>query len=459
MRADSVFGLMFVMTQPLMKKGKYMKGKIISAIILLAIIYFSEIFVSFSLMNQNAEFNVRTGKIPISHRLDNSKSEFPETRLIDSLVSGFLEDIDVVGASLAMAKDGKLIFTKGYGYADKNEKLPVEPYHRFRIASISKLITAAGVMKLVEDSLINLDDQVFGKKGILSEYSISDEKVTRIKVKHLLTHTSGWSARNGDPVFSVLFIGHKEGIELPIDREDAITYVLKTDDLEYEPGTTYDYFNVNYLMLAEIIEKTTGLTYEEFISFNILEPLNLNDMEIGGSFADERKVNEVNYYDYKSNLQTWAIDGSRDIVPEYYGGIDISLLGPTGGWISSSVDLLRLVLAIDGNDDFPDILKPESIGLMTESHDGPREAFIGWRGVDGGGNWWRTGTLPGTVGMVMRTSDGISWVILLNTTTNTNRIHNKLSVLMASAIYQTEKWPDVDLFNEIPASNVFLASR
>ncbi len=459
MQTDKFFGLMFVSTQPLMKKGKRMKGKIISAIVLLAIIYFSEIFVSFSLMNQNAEFNVRTGKIPLSHRLDNNKSGFWETRLIDSLVSDFLEDIDVVGASLSMAKDGKLVFTKGYGYADKNEKLRVEPYHRFRIASISKLITAVGVMKLVEDSLVDLDGQVFGDKGILPGYSINDERIEKIKVKHLLTHTSGWSASKGDPVFSVLYIGHRENIQFPIDREDVIKYILKTDVLEYEPGTTYDYFNANYLILAEIIENTTGLSYEEFISFNILEPLNLNDMEIGGSFADERKVNEVSYYDHESNLQTWAIDGSREIVPEYYGGIDISLLGPTGGWISSSVDLLRLVLAIDGNDDFPDILKPETIALMTESYDVAHEAFIGWRGVDGVDNWWRTGTLPGTVGMVMRTSSDISWVILLNTSTNTNRIHNKLSVLMASAIYQTQEWPEVDLFNEIPMSNVFVASR
>lgn len=436
-----------------------MKGKIISAIVLLVIIYFSEIFVSFSSMNQNAEFNVRTGKIPLSHRLNNSMSEFSETRLLDSLVSGFLDELNVVGASLAVTKDGKLVFSKGYGYIDKNEKIAVEPYHRFRIASISKLITAVGVMKMVEDSLITLEDNVFGINGILSDYQFNDQRIEEIKVKHLLTHTSGWSANGGDPVFKVLFIAHREGLELPIDRKDVVKYILNNDKLTNRPGATYDYYNPNYLILAEVIEKISGLTYEEYISFHVLEPLNLNDMEIGGSFAEQRKVNEVSYYDLESNLQTWAIDGSHDIVPEYYGGIDISMLGPTGGWISSSVDLLRLVLAIDGNTDFPDILKPETIKLMTKSYDITNEAFIGWRGVDGIDNWWRTGTLPGTVGMVMRKYDGISWVILLNTSTDTKRIHNKLSVMMTSALYQIKEWPEIDLFDKIPKSNIFVASR
>jgi CubicO group peptidase (beta-lactamase class C family) len=385
-------------------------------------------------------------------------SEFPETRLLDSLVSSFMSDKHVVGASVAMAKEGKLVFAKGYGYTDKKDSIAMQPYHRFRIASISKLITAVGVMKLVEDSLISLEDYAFGNQGILPDKNFNDERIKNIKVKHLLTHTSGWTINRGDPVFSVLQIAHRQNAELPISRQNVVNFVLSTD-LDHAPGSKYEYFNANYLILAEIIEQVSKLSYEEYIAFNLLEPLGLNDMEIGGSFVQERKVNEVSYYDYESNLQTWAVNGSRDIVPEFYGGIDISLLGPTGGWISSPVDLLRLVLAIDGSDDFPDILEPETIELMTKAYDNSHEAFIGWRGVDGIDNWWRTGTLPGSVGMVMRKHDGISWVILLNTSTSTRSIHHQLAVLMASAIYQTEQWPEEDLFNTVPENNVFVASR
>lgn len=435
-----------------------MKGKIIGAFILLVGLYFSDIFVSFSLMNQNAEYNIRAGKIPLSHRLDNDKSNYSETRFIDSLVSGFLEAQDVVGASLAIAKDGKMVFAKGYGYVAKNDSIKVQPYHRFRIASISKLITAVGVMKMVEDSLINLNDKVFGQDGILSGLKVTDPMANEVTVKHLLTHTSGWTTNHGDPVFSVFYVAHHDSLELPLSRQDIVQHVLTTP-LGYSPGSKYNYFNANYLILAEIIEEVTKLSYEEYISFNILRPLNMNDTEIGGSFLNERKINEVNYYDYESNLRTWAINGSYEIVPEYYGGIDISLLGPTGGWISSSVDMLRLVLAIDGNPDFPDILKPETIDTMIKPYDPTRNAFIGWRGVDSRDNWWRTGTLPGSVGMIMRKHDGVSWVLLLNTSTNTRWIHSKLSILMASAIHLTKEWPDADLFNTVPRNNVFITSR
>lgn len=88
----------------------------------------------------------------------------------DQRITRFLNQWKIAGASVAVAKDGKMVFTKGYGFADKENEVKAEPYHLFRVASISKLITAVGIMKLVEDGKLTLNQKVFGDNGILNGY-------------------------------------------------------------------------------------------------------------------------------------------------------------------------------------------------------------------------------------------------------------------------------------------------
>lgn len=102
----------------------------------------------------------------INHLFDNSVSELEEMAAFDRTVERFLKRWEIMGASIAIMKDGKLLYCKGFGWADKEQNVPTEVKHIFRIASISKLITATGIMKLYESGKLSLDDKVFGETGI-----------------------------------------------------------------------------------------------------------------------------------------------------------------------------------------------------------------------------------------------------------------------------------------------------
>lgn len=436
-----------------------MKLKYYIVLALIVFFFFAEVIFSHSKRNiakNNTDINI----IPISHRLDNKLSDNKETFEVDRLIANFLVDKKINGASVAISKDGKLVYAKGFGYSDKENKEPVEPKHVFRIASVSKLITAVAIMQLKEEGKLSLEDTVFGSNGILNDsiyLNYTDPNYEKITIHNLLIHNAGWSRKNGDPVFMPLTVANKMGVEPPITEEVLIQYAL-SKKLVYTPGKRYNYSNLGYIILGEIIEKKSGMPYEEFVKFNILEPLEIYDMRIGKNFIEERLPNEVKYYDKESNIKVHAFDGSGKIVSQAYGGNNIKLLGPAGGWVGSAVELMKLVVAIDGYPDFPDILKPETIELMTNKElNSP--TLIGWKGTDGYGNWWRTGTLSGTTALVLRQKNNINWVILLNTTTKRRtRIHSDISRLMFTSVATIENWPQEDLFKHFEPS-IFQAQR
>jgi CubicO group peptidase (beta-lactamase class C family) len=243
-------------------------------------------------------------------------------------------------------------------------------------------------------------------------------------------------------------------VEPPATIQTVIEYALNKP-LAFDPGSKYCYSNLGYCILGEVIEKVTGTDYEDYVQFAILHPLGIYDMHIGKSFYDERFPSEVRYYDQDETTLVWSYNGSRDLVPIEYGGNDIELLGAAGGWLASAPELAKLMVAIDDFESRPDILSENSIDYMTQAKDDTRK-LVGWRGTDGYGTWWRTGTLTGTTALIMRHKNEVYWVVLLNTTTEKRKkIHNELSRSMFKALRKVKKWPEYDLFNiesEITAS-------
>jgi hypothetical protein len=137
-------------------------------------------------------------------------------------------------------------------------------------------------------------------------------------------------------------------------------------------------------------------------------------------------------------------------VPAAYGGNNIQLLGAAGGWVASAPELAKFLVAIDGFDSRPDILSAYSIEQMTKS-DGLSRKLIGWRGTDGYGTWWRTGTMSGTSALLMRTHNDICWVMLLNTSTGRKSgIHNQISQIMFKSLHAVKEWPLDDMFDIEP---------
>ena len=382
-------------------------------------------------------------------RLVNSFSMGTEFLATEKIVGSFLHRWSINGMSVAISKEGRLVYARGFGYADTALKFETQPFNKFRIASVSKLVTAVAIMKLREEGKISLNDRVFGPDGILNDPYFSepkDKRVYGITVGHLLSHEGGWTQRYGDQMFMPLVIAEKMGTQSPVDTRTIIRFALDKR-LHYTPGTGHSYSNLGYTILGLVIEKIAGVPYEEYCKKQVLEPLGIYDMQIGGNLLADRKPFEVTYYEPRDATKKPSIYNPSEMCDACYGGNDITTLGSAGGWIATAPDLLRLLLAIDGFNTKPDILSSESIELMTNNENG--SAPMGWKSTVSNGTWWRTGYFPGTAAMMKRQADGYSWVVLCNSSSwNGPEIYSYINGMMTKILLQTSSWPDYDLFDQ-----------
>ncbi len=410
--------------------------------------FFLETAISFSVKKEEGLYKPDE-RIPFAMQLDNADSDHPETQGIDILIESFLKKNNLSGASVAITRHEKLVYAKGFGVANDETDEKVQPGHLFRIASISKLITAVAIMRLYELGQLSLTDTVFGPNGILNDQRFSnfkDPRINQITIANLLNHTAGWSRKHGDPVFSSLYIARKMKSDVPADLDMIIEFMLN-EKLSYLPGSRYSYSNFGYAILGKVIERKSKMKYEDFVVINILRPAGIYDMHIGRDLYHEKFQNEVKYFEPPGSAYCLSVDGSGKMVPKSYGGNDLDLIGAAGGWVASAPELAKLLTVLDGFDNQEDILKRETILMMTNPELAGKGLF-GWRGADKHGTWWRTGTLSGATALMMRQENGINWVILLNSSAyKHNRLHNKMSYTMFASVYRTAKWPEIDLFS------------
>ncbi|MFA8433304.1 MAG: serine hydrolase domain-containing protein [Marinifilaceae bacterium] len=425
-----------------------MNKKYLLSIIIIIFFFFWETGSSFSEKGERAD-TFDTSVEAVSQRLTNALSTFDQTEKADRIINRFLSKWEVAGATVGVVKDGRLVFAKGYGLANRENGQEVQPHHLFRIASVSKLITAVGIMKLKEEGKLNLDDMVFGPKGILNDtiyQNIRDKRAKKITVEHLLRHTAGFSNRYGDHMFLPVLIAKKMNVPAPASSETIIQFALSRR-LHFRPGSRGSYSNLGYVILEKVIEKVNGNGYEEYIKTNLLEPAGVYDMHLGRNLREDKYANEVNYYEQSDAILIPAFDGSGETVYRSNGGNNIEALGGAGGWIASGSELLKFLVAIDGDESKPDILSKESIEYMTK----PSKfgySPIGWKGTLSNGTWWRTGTLAGSSALLKHQNDGMSWVIITNTSTwRGSDFPKEMSAMMRRALHSVKKWPTYDLFN------------
>jgi CubicO group peptidase (beta-lactamase class C family) len=351
----------------------------------------------------------------INQLISNDLSSSDQTRKLDNQVEKFLKRWEIKGGSLAIMKEGKLIYAKGYGWADEEQGIRTEPGNIFRVASLSKLITATAIMKMAEDSLLNLDDKVFGKDGILNEEQFShyrDKRVPRITVEHLLRHKGGFSTYRGDPLFCTRDIMIWEKLDTVPDMDRVIEFAL-SQRLGFTPGGSTKYSNVGYLILTRIIEKLSGMSYEEYCQKNILYPSGCYDMHLAKNLYQDKYPNEVRYYEPHDATPIPAYNNSGDTLYRRYGGNNIEGLYGAGGWVSSASEFVMFVSHIDGNSITPDILSEKSIEKMVKCSGG--ELPIGWSRAGVSSEWRRTGTLAGSSALVKKQKDGTIWMFVTNT--------------------------------------------
>lgn len=394
------------------------------------------------------EVAAKPQKPVINFPLRNHHSNYSETVKFDTLIQRFMNYWSVQGLSLGIVKDGKLLYVKAYGEADTLSHEKVAPYHLFRTASVSKLITGVAIMKLVEAGKIRLDQAVFGKKGILNDtvyLNYKDANTLKIKVEHLLTHTGGWrNVFRTDPMFVPLAVAKRMKVKSPPSFETTLKFML-TQEVAFEPGTFYDYSNFGYCVLGKVVEKASGMPYEQYVQ-KILKPLGINRIRLARNQRKDRAFTEVSYYEHAQAEKKLSCYDTGDSTTKTYDATNIEALGPAGGWLTTPTDLLRLVVAIDGFKTKPDFLTAESIKQMTTPRDSSERKVLGWKACNAK-RWWRTGSLAGTGIVVKRRQDGISYAIITNTSTwRGPGFSYELEGVMRRGIKTIKSWPTKDLF-------------
>lgn len=355
----------------------------------------------------------------LNDSLINEMSDCAEIAEMDSTIKKYLRRWEINGAQLAISRHDSLVYAKGFGWADRELNMPMSPGHIMRIASVSKLVTAVGVMKLREMGRLRLSDKVFGPQGILNDSlftaAIKDKRYFDITVEHLLRHRAGFTNYAGDPMFSTRYIMMQNHLTVPPDHPTLLSIVLKRH-LGYTPGTAQRYCNIGYMLLSMIIEKRSGMDYEAFMQKYVLEPAGCYDFHIAGIYYEDRRENEVRYYMHQGSTPVYEYNNSGRLVDKCYGENDLPRLAGAGAWCASAAELCRLVATIDGMPQVADILSKESVALMTREM--PDHGFsIGWNFTRQGQPWTRTGSLVGTSALVLKYPDGECWVLLTNTST------------------------------------------
>ena len=360
--------------------------------------------------NQKKEFR-------LNDTLTNAMSDLPELYGLDKKIKSYMNKWHMKGASLAITRGDSLVYAKGYGWADEQNEEEMSPRHIMRMASVSKLITAVGIMVLHERGDLNIKDTVFGPSGILNDslYNslIKDKNYYKITVEHLMRHQGGFRR---DPLFSSRDVKHQLKLDCAPDADDFCRVVLNRR-LKFAPGSWQSYSNFGYLMLSKIIEKVSGQPYEEFIKAEVLEPAGCYDMHIAGTYYEDKRDNEVRYYTHEGDgkyIEEYTDSGI--MVERCYGGNNIPLLSGAGAWCGSPAEISRLVASIDGRPEVPDIITPESVELMTGYYD--KDTFsLGWNDTHPAKGWSRSGTLSGTTALVKLFPDGECWIFISNTST------------------------------------------
>lgn len=349
----------------------------------------------------------------INSLITNAMSDSLGMERLDRDMKTFMQRWWIRGLSLSVMRGDSLLYAKGYGKADEDE--PMEPGKIMRIASVSKLITAAGIMKLQEQGKLRLSDRVFGPSGILNDSvytaAIREKAYFDITVEQLLRHEGGLSIRRGDPMFTTRDIMNIYRLKEAPDHETLVKLVVQRR-LGYRPGTSSEYSNFGYLLLSMIIEKVTGEDYETWMQKNLLEPAGCLDMHLANNYYKDKYPNEVRYYMQDNDPLIEEYTNSGDSVVRCYGGSDVRGLAGAGAWVASTPELARFVASVDGRPGVPDVLSSRSVRAMT-AKDGSHKYGLGWNDV--GDSWIRTGSLAGTNALVYMFPDGECWILVSNT--------------------------------------------
>lgn len=355
----------------------------------------------------------------------------------------------IPGATVAVAKDGRLIYSRGFGYADINTRTKMPPDALFRIASISKALTAVSALKLCEDAKLSLNAKAIPLlQWKPADGQTPDPETGKITVSELLQCTGGWDRRTaGDPMFQP--IARQAAMEysstMRPTRESIIQYWLGKK-LDFIPGSHFAYSNFGYALLGQIIEKNSGMKYEDFVRKQLLVPLQIADMQPGRTV--ELADGEVTYYTFPGQEENSSMmpNFKGKVALPYGGDFMLEAMTPDTGWIASAPDLVKFISAIGQEKNSPKIISADSLQKMLERPNVPEwkdkqlyfaMGFEADRTLPDHLRFFRQGSLPGVISFVCHRDDGYSYAFCLNSRPQeANIFQNQATALVELALAQ-----------------------
>jgi N-acyl-D-amino-acid deacylase len=367
---------------------------------------------------------------------------------LDELVLGVMNRHGIPGAGAALARNGKLLLAKGYGWSDITTGTPAQPDTLFGLASLSKPFTAVAVLRLVEQGKLGLDDRVF---DILKHIkpppgAREDPRLRAITVRQCLNHSGGWDRDvTGDPCMWSPQVCRTLRVAPPVKPAQLVSCVM-TMPLNFDPGTRSAYSNFGYVVLGEVIAVISGQSYERFVRDSVLEPAGAK----GGRLDPPDGT-------YPPNAARRHIAGTFSIMPPF----ELPMVDASGGWYASPLDMIRFMTALDGSRGKP-LLNEKTQRLMIEPPPKPLEPFpdgshvgLGWDEVqikDRSFGYKKGGSNPGERTFMKRRFDGVNWVLMFNASMEFDRQDVDLLTGALKEIFQKidrlDKYPDVDLFKD-----------
>jgi CubicO group peptidase (beta-lactamase class C family) len=369
--------------------------------------------------------------------------------MVESLVEEILEEHQIAGATLAIAKDGRLVLAKGFGLADVEARKPATAETLFSIASVTKPISAVATLKLVEQGKLKLEArlvEIFADLKPLDGPQAADPRFREITIHQILYHGAGLA----NAVPPIPGEGKAKKKEAEKDQDDdggdfdvtaekviKVYRMAMSRPLEFAPGTDHRYSNVGFLLLQLVVERTTGQPYETWVREHILAPMGIT-----------RMVMETEAF----------IPGET----RRYG------IGPSGlrrltghkasNWLATPTDMVRFLTGVSGARGKP-ILPEKLHKLMLALPPAPikpgkdgRHVGLGWDAVQltpEGPRYSKNGGKAGVRAWLEHLPNGVDWAFMLNTGEPPGKGPPAMTELArkgGEALLGVKRWPEADLF-------------
>jgi N-acyl-D-amino-acid deacylase len=373
----------------------------------------------------------------------------PGLEYLDDVMLRVMEKWGIPGGALAVVKDGKLVLARGYGWGNLASGAPVVPEAIFPTASLSKPITAAAVLKLVDDGKLKLDDKAFRLLGLRPPPGARvDPRIYTITIRQLLNHSAGWDrARSGEPSSFSWRVARQLRVPLPITTEQLIRYMMG-QRLDFTPGSQQQYSNFGYIVLGQVIAHVSRQSYGEYVQKNVLRPMGIR----GARLPARNRA----YHDDEVRLYA---PGTYQLVPADYLP---TLEDAAGGWRVSVVDMARFMSAFSGTRAkkfLSDVLYKQTLAPPPPPLKTPANTvYVGlcWDGVQKtprGFSYWKNGLLPGCRTFMGHLPNGVDWVLLFNSGQGRLTLGGVSAEMdpqrgVEKPVQRVKKWPKVDYFKD-----------